>query len=173
MQKRIVALLVCGGLAIDQQVHTDPPRAAGEEPFIVVAAPLAPGITLTPSTWDDYALVTSSENSEETLGAPASTMPANARIKRARTRARPAPGSKRDKLARKAGKRLTFGNTQTQSGGRVMSDPRPKDKVEDENQRDIKSTPEYRKFRKLLKRVVKAPPMRRTTPTGKPRSGNR
>ena len=40
-----------------------------------------------------------------------------------------------------------------------MSDPKPKDKVEEENQRDIKKTPEYRKFRKLLKSVIKAPPM--------------
>jgi hypothetical protein len=41
-----------------------------------------------------------------------------------------------------------------------MSDPRVKEKVEDESQRDIKRTPEYRKFRKLLKQVIKAPPMR-------------
>ena len=40
-----------------------------------------------------------------------------------------------------------------------MSDPKPRDKVEDENQRDIKTTREYRKFRKLLKQVIKAPPM--------------
>ena len=40
-----------------------------------------------------------------------------------------------------------------------MSDPKPRDKVEDESQRDIKKTPEYRKFRKLLKQVIKAPPM--------------
>jgi len=42
-----------------------------------------------------------------------------------------------------------------------MSDPKPNDKVEDESQRDIKKTPEYRKFRKLLKQVIKAPPMRK------------
>ena len=42
-----------------------------------------------------------------------------------------------------------------------MSDPKPKDKVEDENQHDIKKTPEYRKFRKLLKQVIKAPPLPR------------
>jgi hypothetical protein len=40
-----------------------------------------------------------------------------------------------------------------------MSDPKPKDKVEEESQGDIKRTPEYRKFRKLLKQVIKAPPM--------------
>jgi hypothetical protein len=40
-----------------------------------------------------------------------------------------------------------------------MSDPQHKDKAEEENQRDIKKTPEYRKFRKLLKQVIKAPPM--------------
>ena len=43
-----------------------------------------------------------------------------------------------------------------------MSDPKPKDKAEEEKELDIKKTPEYRKFRKLLKQVVKAPPMRRT-----------
>ena len=43
-----------------------------------------------------------------------------------------------------------------------MSDPRLKEKVEDESQQDIKKTPEYRKFRKLLKQVIKAPPMRKT-----------
>lgn len=40
-----------------------------------------------------------------------------------------------------------------------MSDPQHKDKVEEEKSKDIKKTPEYRKFRKLLKQVVKAPPM--------------
>jgi hypothetical protein len=42
-----------------------------------------------------------------------------------------------------------------------MSDPNPRDKVEDKSQRDIKKTPEYRKFQKLLKQVIKAPPMPR------------
>jgi hypothetical protein len=42
-----------------------------------------------------------------------------------------------------------------------MSDPQHKDKVEEEKQPDIKKTPEYRKFRKLLKQVIKAPPMPR------------
>jgi hypothetical protein len=37
--------------------------------------------------------------------------------------------------------------------------PKPKDKVEDESQQDIKKTREYRNFRKLLKQVIKAPPM--------------
>ena len=41
-----------------------------------------------------------------------------------------------------------------------MSDPQHKDKVEEEKP-DIKKTPEYRRFRKLLKQVVKAPPLRR------------
>ena len=44
-----------------------------------------------------------------------------------------------------------------------MSDPKPKDKVEDEKT-DIKKTKEYRNFRKLLKAVIKAPPMRREKP---------
>jgi hypothetical protein len=42
-----------------------------------------------------------------------------------------------------------------------MSDPKPKEKAEEESQHDIKATPEYRKFRKLLKKVIKAPPMPR------------
>ena len=41
----------------------------------------------------------------------------------------------------------------------MMSDPKPKDKVEEEKKRDIKETPEYRKFRKMLKKVIRAPPM--------------
>jgi len=41
-----------------------------------------------------------------------------------------------------------------------MSEP-TRDKVEEEKQRDIKKTKEYRNFRKLLKQVIKAPPMRR------------
>jgi hypothetical protein len=43
-----------------------------------------------------------------------------------------------------------------------MSDPNHKDKAEEVNQQGIKKTPEYRKFRKLLKVVVKAPPMRKS-----------
>ena len=39
-----------------------------------------------------------------------------------------------------------------------MLDPKPKDKAEEE--KEIKKTPEYRRFKKLLKRVIKAPPMR-------------
>jgi len=42
-----------------------------------------------------------------------------------------------------------------------MSDPHQKDKAEEETPRDIKRTPEYRKLRKLLKQVIKAPPMPR------------
>lgn len=42
-----------------------------------------------------------------------------------------------------------------------MSDPKPKDKAEEEKQPDFKKTPEYRKFRRLLKQVIKAPPLRR------------
>jgi hypothetical protein len=42
-----------------------------------------------------------------------------------------------------------------------MVEPERKDKGEEENQRDIKKTPEYRRFRKLLKQVVKAPPLRK------------
>ncbi|MGD1095795.1 MAG: hypothetical protein ABSB35_27860 [Bryobacteraceae bacterium] len=42
-----------------------------------------------------------------------------------------------------------------------MSDPQPKDRVEEEKQSDIKKTPEYRRFRKLLKQVVKSPPLRK------------
>jgi len=42
-----------------------------------------------------------------------------------------------------------------------MSDPKPRDKVEEESQRNIKKTPEYRKFRKMLKQVIKAPPLRK------------
>jgi hypothetical protein len=45
-----------------------------------------------------------------------------------------------------------------------MSEP-TKDKAEEnvnEQERDIKKTPEYRRFRKLLKQVVKSPPMKRS-----------
>jgi len=41
-----------------------------------------------------------------------------------------------------------------------MSEP-TKDKGAEEKPRDIKKTPEYRKFRKLLKQVIKAPPMQK------------
>lgn len=41
-----------------------------------------------------------------------------------------------------------------------MSDPKPRDKAEEEKELDIKKTREYRAFRKLLKQVIKAPPMR-------------
>ena len=38
--------------------------------------------------------------------------------------------------------------------------PEPKDKAEEESPRDIKKTPEYRKFKKLLRVVIKAPPLK-------------
>jgi hypothetical protein len=41
-----------------------------------------------------------------------------------------------------------------------MSDPKSQEKVEEENQRDIKKTREYRTFRRLLRQVIKAPPIR-------------
>jgi hypothetical protein len=41
----------------------------------------------------------------------------------------------------------------------MSQDPKPRDKVEEESPRDIKTTKEYRNFRKLLKQVIKAPPM--------------
>jgi hypothetical protein len=44
-----------------------------------------------------------------------------------------------------------------------MSDPQHKDKVEEEKKEpDIKKTKEYRAFKKILKQVIKAPPMRKT-----------
>jgi hypothetical protein len=46
-----------------------------------------------------------------------------------------------------------------------MSDPNRKDKAEEKKQPDIKKTPEYRKFRKLLKAVIKAPPLRKIKPS--------
>jgi hypothetical protein len=50
-----------------------------------------------------------------------------------------------------AGKRLTW----------MSPDPKPKEKAEEESQQGIKKTREYRNFRKLLKQVIKAPPMKR------------
>jgi hypothetical protein len=35
----------------------------------------------------------------------------------------------------------------------------PNDRVEEERKPDFKKLPEYRRFKKLLKQVVKAPPM--------------
>jgi hypothetical protein len=40
-----------------------------------------------------------------------------------------------------------------------MSYLNPKDKAEEEKPSDIKRTKEYRQFRKLLKQVIKAPPL--------------
>jgi hypothetical protein len=43
-----------------------------------------------------------------------------------------------------------------------MTDHTPRDKVEEEKKEpEFKKTPEYHKFKKLLKRVVKAPPLPR------------
>jgi hypothetical protein len=45
-------------------------------------------------------------------------------------------------------------------GGGVMAEP--KDKVEEEKEPDLKKTREYRRFKKLLKQVIKAPSLKRT-----------
>ena len=42
-----------------------------------------------------------------------------------------------------------------------MLDPNNKDKAGGERQPDFKRTKEYRNFRKLLKQVIKVPPLRR------------
>jgi hypothetical protein len=44
-----------------------------------------------------------------------------------------------------------------------MSDPKQKEKVEEESA-DIKKTPEYRRFKALLKQVIKAPPLPKRKP---------
>jgi len=44
----------------------------------------------------------------------------------------------------------------------VTKMPEPKDKAGEE--KHITKTPEYRKFKKLLKKVVKAPPLRKHQP---------
>ena len=41
-----------------------------------------------------------------------------------------------------------------------MPDLRPEDNIEEEKP-DITKTPEYRKFKALLRKVIKAPPLRR------------
>ena len=43
-----------------------------------------------------------------------------------------------------------------------MPDPRPKGNTEEEPRVDIKRSAEYRQFKVLLRKVVKAPPMPRT-----------
>jgi hypothetical protein len=43
----------------------------------------------------------------------------------------------------------------------MSQDPKLVSKAEGESQQDIKKTREYRNFRKLLKQVIKAPPMPR------------
>lgn len=43
----------------------------------------------------------------------------------------------------------------------MMAEHKQSDKAEEEKKPEFKKTAEYRRFRKLLKRVIKAPPMRR------------
>jgi hypothetical protein len=45
-----------------------------------------------------------------------------------------------------------------------MLGPQHKGKAEEEKPREFKKTPEYRRFKKLLKQVIKAPPMPRHKP---------
>ena len=42
-----------------------------------------------------------------------------------------------------------------------MAEHEPKDKAEEEKEPKFKKTPQYRKFKKLLRQVVKAPPIRK------------
>jgi hypothetical protein len=58
----------------------------------------------------------------------------------------------------KAGKRLNVGHPK-QSGGGVMSEH--KDKVEESKPDRPKKPPGFRNFQKLLRLVVKAPPLKR------------
>jgi hypothetical protein len=47
-----------------------------------------------------------------------------------------------------------------------MTDHTPRDKVEEEKKEpEFKKTAEYRKFKKLLKQVIKAPPLRKRDST--------
>ena len=48
-----------------------------------------------------------------------------------------------------------------------MSGRSPKDKLGDDLEPDLTKTKEYRRFQKLLKRVIKAPPLRRIKAGGK------
>ena len=50
-----------------------------------------------------------------------------------------------------------------------MSDPKPKDKVEEERKPRPQKPPGWRNFQKVLKQVVKAPPLRRQRESGGPR----
>jgi hypothetical protein len=43
----------------------------------------------------------------------------------------------------------------------VMAEQKQNEKVEEEKKPGFKKTAEYRRFRKLLKQVIKAPPLRR------------
>jgi hypothetical protein len=45
-----------------------------------------------------------------------------------------------------------------------MAESKPKDRTEEENP-DITKSPEYKRFKKLLRKVVKAPPMRKHSGT--------
>jgi len=43
-----------------------------------------------------------------------------------------------------------------------MAEPNNSDKAEEEKKTEFKKSPEYRRFKKLLKQVIKAPPMPKT-----------
>ena len=45
-----------------------------------------------------------------------------------------------------------------------MSDPKPKDKAEEERKSKIPKPPGWRNFQKVLKQVIKSPPMRKALP---------
>ena len=47
-----------------------------------------------------------------------------------------------------------------------MSDPKPNGKVEEEKKPKPKKPPGWRNFQKVLKDVIKAPPLRRDRPAG-------
>ena len=44
-----------------------------------------------------------------------------------------------------------------------MEHEKPSDKAEEKSAREFKKTPEYRKFKRLLRQVVKAPPLAKQT----------
>ena len=46
-----------------------------------------------------------------------------------------------------------------------MAEHTQKDRAEEKDEPDIKRTREYRNFKKLLKRVIKAPPLRKGSKT--------
>jgi len=49
-------------------------------------------------------------------------------------------------------------------GGRVMAEQKLKNKGDEEKKPEFKKTPEYRRFKKLLKQVIKAPLSRKRGP---------